>query len=288
MQQQHLYVDARANPLFLLFVLPLLFCVRWTTLCPSSSWSRADTIEPPDSKVHVLNHRNFDRFVKRNPLVLMEFYGKGAVVQIFRGVCLVLAAPGSDPFRYCCCLLVPLFLLLLPQSSLPLCCIVTPWFAAPWCGHCQQLAPEYREAAKKLASADLPIEVTLAKMNDGDEANRRLRAGAPEMFNFSSYPSLFVIKDGKYGGGWPKMGNETRCTDLGFCGEHEWYGGGRVADEIVFHMSAVAKGLDPYDEEKKTRPGLYKLEPDYDPRVIRDLVPEEFDEIVLGSGTEYT
>jgi thiol-disulfide isomerase/thioredoxin len=194
--------------------------------------TEADTIEPPDSKVHVLNHRNFDRFVKRNPLILMEFY-------------------------------------------------------APWCGHCQQLAPEYREAAKKLASADLPIEVTLAKMNDGDEANRRLRAGAPEMFNFSSYPSLFVIKDGKYGGGWPKMGNETRCTELGYCGEHEWYGGGRVADEIVFHMTAVAKGLDPYDEEKKTRPGLYKIEPDYDPRVIRDLVPEEFDEIVLGSGTEY-
>ena len=51
------------------------------------------------------------------------------------------------------------------------------------------------------------------------------------------------------------MGNDTRCTELGYCGEHEWYGGGRVADEIVFHMSAVARGLDPYDEEKKTRPG---------------------------------
>lgn len=61
---------------------------------------KADTIEPADSKVHVLNYRNFDRFVKRNPLILMEFY-------------------------------------------------------APWCGHCQQLAPQYREAAKKLASADL-------------------------------------------------------------------------------------------------------------------------------------
>jgi thiol-disulfide isomerase/thioredoxin len=193
---------------------------------------QADTIEPPDSKVHVLNWRNFDRFVKRNPLVLMEFY-------------------------------------------------------APWCGHCQQLAPQYREAAKKLASADLPTPVALAKMNDGDEANRRLRAGAPEMFNFSSYPSLFVIKDGKYGGGWPHMNNETRCKELGYCGEHEWYGGGREADEIVFHMSAVARGLDPYDEEKKLRPGLYKIDDDYDPRIIRDLVPEEFDDIVLGD-TKYT
>jgi thioredoxin-like negative regulator of GroEL len=194
--------------------------------------TEADTIEPPDSKVHVLNYRNFDRFVKRNPLILMEFY-------------------------------------------------------APWCGHCQQLAPEYREAAKKLAAADLPTPVSLAKMNDGDEANRRFRAGAPEKFNFSSYPSLFVIKDGKYGGGWPDMGNETRCKEYGYCGKHEWYGGGRVADEIVFHMSAVAKGLDPYDEEKKLRPGLYKMDEDYTPRVIRDLVPEEFDDIVL-KDTQYT
>ena len=167
---------------------------------PSGDHSEADTIEPSDSKVHVLTYRNFDRFVKRNPLILMEFY-------------------------------------------------------APWCGHCQELAPQYRAAASKLAKADLPIPVVLAKMNDGDEANRRLRAGAPEMFNYSSYPSLFVIKDGKYGGGFPSMGNETRCKELGYCGEHEWYGGGRVADEIVFHMSAVARGLDPYDEEKKTRPG---------------------------------
>lgn len=183
--------------------------------------SEADTIEPADSKVYQLTYRSFDRFVKKNPLVLMEFY-------------------------------------------------------APWCGHCQQLAPQFREAAKQLAKADLPTPVVLAKMDDTNEDNRRLRAGAPEMFNFSSYPSLFVIKDGQYGGGWPTKG-----------GKHEWYGGGREAEDIVFHMSAVAKGLDPYDEEKKLRPGLYKKDDDYDPRIIRDLVPEEFDEIVLGD-TKYT
>lgn len=183
--------------------------------------SESDTIEPADSKVYQLTYRSFDRFVKKNPLVLMEFY-------------------------------------------------------APWCGHCQQLAPQYREAAKRLAKADLPTPVVLAKMDDTNEDNRRLRAGAPEMFNFSSYPSLFIIKDGQYGGGWPTKG-----------GKHEWYGGGREAEDIVFHMSAVAKGLDPYDEEKKLRPGLYKKDDDYDPRIIRDLVPEEFDEIVLGD-TKYT
>ena len=118
-QQQKFCFDARANPCFLL-VVPLffLYCAM-DDPCPSSSCSRADTIEPPDSKVHVLNHRNFDRFVKRNPLILMESYGKGAISSSFVVVALCCAAPGSDPFR-CCLVLVVLVLplLLLPRSSL--------------------------------------------------------------------------------------------------------------------------------------------------------------------------
>ena len=133
MQQQHLYVDARANPLFLLFVLPLLFCVRWTTLCPSSSWSRADTIEPPDSKVHVLNHRNFDRFVKRNPLVLMEFYGKGAVIQssvVFALCLLPLVLTRSDIVVVCWCLVLAFVAAILSAVVLycnPLVCSTVVW-----------------------------------------------------------------------------------------------------------------------------------------------------------------
>ncbi|GMH61020.1 hypothetical protein TrST_g359 [Triparma strigata] len=125
-------------------------------------------------------------------------------------------------------------------------------FYAPWCGHCQQLAPQYREAAAELAKADLPKNVVLAKFDDGDDYNRRLRAGAPDVYNFTSYPSLFVLQDG----------------------EHERYGGGREADDIIFHMSAVAKGLDPYEEELKTKPGLYKDDPERS-KYVRDLLDEE-------------
>ena len=32
------------------------------------------TKEPPDSKVHVIEYENFWRFLKRNELILMEFY----------------------------------------------------------------------------------------------------------------------------------------------------------------------------------------------------------------------
>ncbi|GMI04435.1 hypothetical protein TrLO_g15439 [Triparma laevis f. longispina] len=125
-------------------------------------------------------------------------------------------------------------------------------FYAPWCGHCQQLAPHYREAAAELAKADLPKKVVLAKFDDGDDDNRRLRAGAPDVYNFTSYPSLFVLTEG----------------------EHERYGGGREADDIIFHMSAVAKGLDPYEEELKTKPGLYKDNEEYS-KWVRDLMDEE-------------
>ena len=132
-------------------------------------------------------------------------------------------------------------------------------FYAPWCKHCQELAPHYREAAKQLHAMDLPTPVVLAKYNDGDEYNRRLRAGAPEMYNYSAYPALLVFQDG----------------------EHEFYRGGREPEDIVFYMSALAKGLDPHKEEEKQRPGLYKKEPHYDPKLMIDLEPEFFNETVL-------
>jgi hypothetical protein len=41
----------------------------------------------------------------------------------------------------------------------------------------QNLGPHFREAAAKLADMDLPEPVVLAKIDDGKEENRVLRAG---------------------------------------------------------------------------------------------------------------
>jgi len=138
--------------------------------------------------------------------------------------------------------------------------VLMEWYA-PWCGHCQELAPIFREAADRLAvmkkAGEIPQAVKFAKMNDGDDYNHAARFGAEDMYNFSSYPSLFIFKDG----------------DLK---NPEPYYGGREVDDIVFWMAAVARGLDPIEEEKKSRPGLYKGKT----TEVLDLSPESFNATV--------
>ena len=55
-------------------------------------------------------------------------------------------------------------------------------------------------------------------------------------------------------------------------------GGGREAEDIVFWMSTVAKGLNPYEEETKLKPGLYKGDKK---TPVVDLDPDNFDENVI-------
>ena len=194
------------------------------------------TKEPPDSKVFQLNPDNFHRFVKKNPITLMEFY-------------------------------------------------------APWCGHCQNLGPHYRAAAAALADMDLPEPVVLAKVDDGNEDNRnRLRAGAPDMYNYTSYPTLLLFRGDPEPSAkcpWdpdcpPTKDGCPHPGDRKGLNCWEYYGGGREEEDITFYMSTVAKGLNPFNEEAKLKPGLYKDA--HGP--IKELDPDNFDEVIMDTSPE--
>lgn len=69
-------------------------------------------------------------------------------------------------------------------------------FYAPWCGHCQSLAPEYAKAAKSLK--DAKSEITLGKVDATIETK------LAEKFGIQGFPTLKFYKKGKvvdYNGG---------------------------------------------------------------------------------------
>lgn len=57
-------------------------------------------------------------------------------------------------------------------------------FYAPWCGHCQQLQPEWQEAAKQLAHD----EVHLAKVDCTKEQ------AICDRFDVKAYPTIYFFK----------------------------------------------------------------------------------------------
>lgn len=144
-------------------------------------------------------------------------------------------------------------------------------FYAPWCGHCQNLAPIYREAAQLMSEAtDLPVPVVFAKYNDGNEYNRQLRGGAPDVFNYSGYPALLVFKTKKIEEAnpehWVKKYNKKKW---------QFYGGGREhAEDFTFYLDCLARGKDPFKEERTLKPGFYKKGGKHESPLVLDLEPE--------------
>jgi len=143
-------------------------------------------------------------------------------------------------------------------------------FFAPWCGHCQETAPEFREAASLLEQASeagtLPVPVKLAKFDDSDPQNEEYKAGSPEMWNFTSYPKMYIVQDG----------------------EVDDYWGGHETAEIVHHMSEVARGKNQSEArwsyhliEKGLKPGFYKPGGKHESDQITELNPDNIRDTVL-------
>ncbi|CAA0839510.1 Protein disulfide isomerase-like 1-2 [Striga hermonthica] len=63
-------------------------------------------------------------------------------------------------------------------------------FYAPWCGHCQALAPEYEKAASILSSHEPPI--VLAKVDANEEENR----GLASEFQIQGFPTIKILRKG--------------------------------------------------------------------------------------------
>jgi len=86
--------------------------------------------------------------------------------------------------------------------------------AAPWCGHCKQLAPEYEKVAKHFAKQQDKegafLDVAIAKV----DADAEKELGA--QFGVSGFPTLKIFRDGEfvedYAGGrtWKDMAAAMR------------------------------------------------------------------------------
>ncbi|KAL9665435.1 hypothetical protein QQ045_020855 [Rhodiola kirilowii] len=63
-------------------------------------------------------------------------------------------------------------------------------FYAPWCGHCNKLAPEYEKAANTLSSHDPPV--VLAKVNAVEESNKALS----DKYEVQGFPTIKILRNG--------------------------------------------------------------------------------------------
>ncbi|KAH9577973.1 Thioredoxin domain [Trypanosoma melophagium] len=79
-------------------------------------------------------------------------------------------------------------------------------FYAPWCGHCQKLAPEWEKAAKEIPNEAVMVDVDCTK-----------ETKLAEKYSIKGFPTIILFRDGK---------------------EIETYKGARQSDAIVKYIKA--------------------------------------------------
>lgn len=101
-------------------------------------------------------------------------------------------------------------------------------FYAPWCGHCKRLAPEYEDAATRLAGDETPVP--LAKVDCTNENGGKDICAQNDV---QGYPTVKIFRNGQAGD----------------------YSDGRDADSIVKKMRSLAgppsKELDSFEKLEK-------------------------------------
>jgi len=121
-----------------------------------------------------------------------------------------------------------------------------------------------------MAETELPVRVGFGKVDDSDPFNKQMRAGAEDMFNFTSYPTIIIVKKNRV-----KAANKEHWTRTYMKKKWQYYGGGRDhPDDFVFYLTSLANGKDPFVEERTLRPGFYKKGGKHASELIIDLEPD--------------
>ncbi|XP_055506942.1 protein disulfide-isomerase A2-like [Leucoraja erinacea] len=144
-------------------------------------------------------------------------------------------------------------------------------FYAPWCGHCQSLAPEYSRAAEQLRNES--VEVSLAKVNAIEE---------PELaaeFQVTSYPTLKLFKEGHRDAPVDYTGKRTASGIVG------WLKRRVGASYLILHSAAELQAF--IDAAQVAVVGFFQDVEDDDVKVFVEVAEEAVDiPFGLSSGAE--
>ncbi|KAI9895723.1 hypothetical protein PsorP6_003741 [Peronosclerospora sorghi] len=132
-------------------------------------------------------------------------------------------------------------------------------FYAPWCGHCQELAPDYKKAAKALEGV---VKVGAIDCQEHEEFI--------QMFQVEGFPTI-------------KIFGEDKTRPMTFDGEHTAQG---IVDAALMASRRMVKGRlsDGTEKKRKKSSSKSKKEASIGKSSVITLTDKTFDDMVLNSG----